>query len=199
MHQPFDYQYLNGLLKDYRYPRNKIGKMLKSGDLIALKSGLYILSEQYQKPLSLETAANLLYGPSYVSLEYALAYYGLIPEIAYQVTSVTNARKKVYYTAVGTFTYHQLKQEYYSLGYRVQKTDTSAYLIASPEKALCDKLYLTKPQANAAALEVFLSENLRLDTSALHSLDAKLISALARVAKHVNLNQLKKMVTKDGL
>jgi hypothetical protein len=193
-HQPFDYQFLKGMLQDYRYPRNKISKMLKSGDIIALKSGLYILSDIFQKPLILETAANLLYGPSYVSLDYALALYGLIPEIAYNVSSVTTGRRKIYQTPVGTFIYHHLKCDYYCLGYRVQKSGDTNYLIASPEKAVCDKLYLSPRLQDANSLEQFLFDDLRLDASALHKLDSKIITYLATVAGNNNLNLLKKLV-----
>ena len=96
--QPFDYQYLKGLFSAYRYPRNKISKLLKSGDILALKSGLYVSSERYGANFSSLQIANLLYGPSYISLEYALAHYGLIPEQVFEITSVTTGKKKLYIT-----------------------------------------------------------------------------------------------------
>ena len=195
--QPFDYQFLKGLLVNYRYPRNKISKLLKSGEIIALKSGLYILSDIFHKPIIPETVANLLYGPSYVSLDYALAYYNLIPEIASNVSSVTTGRRKTYQTPIGTFIYHHLKEDYYNIGYLVQKSGDTNYLIASPEKAVCDKLYLSPRLPDANSLEQFLFEDLRLDSAALQNLDAKLISKLAAAAGKANLNLLKKMMTKN--
>ena len=194
MQQPFDFQFLNSMFSDYRYPRNKISKLLKSRDIIALKNGLYVLSDIYQKPLIQETVANLLYGPSYISLDYALAHYGLIPEIAYNVSSVTTGRRKSYNTFLGTFIYHHLKDEYYSLGYLVERNDVTNYLIATPEKALCDKLYLSTRFEDIKSIEQFLFEDLRLDPASLQNMDAKLIAILASVASSNNLNLLKYMV-----
>lgn len=192
-HQPFDNQYLKSMISEYRYPRNKISNMLKAGEIIALKNGLYILSEKYGKPLVLETVANLLYGPSYISLDYALAHYGLIPEFAYQITSVTNSRKKVYETAIGTFTYQALKDEYYNIGYILQKADISNYLIASPEKALCDKIYLSGKLKDYEALEQFLYEDLRFDSGYLHDLDFGMITEISNVANSNNIKLLVKI------
>jgi predicted transcriptional regulator of viral defense system len=192
-HQPFDYQYLKGLLSGYRYPRNKISKLLNSGEIIALKSGLYVLSERFGRDLVPEVVANLLYGPSYVSLDYALASYGLIPELAYQVTSVTTGRRKTFETAVGTFTYQHLKPEYYSLGYQARESGDSSYLIATGEKALCDKLYFASPLEDADALERHLFEDLRIDFARLRDLDRKLISRLAGLAGKRNLKLLKEL------
>lgn len=196
-HQPFDYQYLKGLLKDYNYPRNKISKMLKSGEIIALKSGLYVLSNIYNKPLVREAVANLLYGPSYVSLEYALAHYNLIPEAVFNVTSVTSGRKKMYRTQIGTFVYSHLKSGYYNIGYVADKVEDVNYLIAIPEKALCDKLYLSPLLKDADALEKLLYEDLRLDASFLQQMDHKVISALVAVGRSTNLNLLEKLVVNN--
>ncbi len=193
-HQPFDYQYLKGLLKDYHYPRNKISKMLKSGEIIALKSGLYVLSSLYNQPLVREVVANLLYGPSYVSLEYALAHYNLIPEAVFNVTSVTCGRKKIFRTQIGTFVYNHLKTEYYNIGYVVDRIEDVNYLIAIPEKALCDKLYFSPLLRDVDALEKLLYEDLRLDTSFIKKMDHKVISVLAGVGRSTNLSLLHKLV-----
>ncbi|HOY85328.1 MAG TPA: hypothetical protein PLQ80_08555 [Candidatus Syntrophosphaera sp.] len=192
-HQPFDYQYLKGLLSGYRYPRNKISTLLGRGEIISLKSGLYVLSERYGRELVPGIVANLLYGPSYLSLDHALASYGLIPELAFQVTSVTTGRKKIFETAVGTFSYQHLKPAYYSLGYQLWQSGDSSYLIATPEKALCDKLYLAPRLEDVADLEAYLFEDLRIDPGRLRELDRKLISRLAGLAGKRNLKLLKEM------
>ena len=193
-HQPFDYQYLNGILRDYRYPRNKISKMLKTQDITALKRGLYILSDVYGKALVKAAVANLLYGPSYVSLEYALANYGLIPEYSYNLTSVTSSRKKIFRTVIGTFTYQQLKTVYYSQGFTIQKSGDTGYLIATPEKALCDKLYLSPRQQDTDMLAQMLFEDMRLEPEYLKDLNKKLIIQYAETAANNNINLLVKMV-----
>lgn len=192
--QPFDYQYLCGLLQDYKYPRNKISSLISSGELIALKRGLYILSEQYSKRVLPEVIANALYGPSYISCDYALAYYGMIPERAYNISSVTTGRRKLYHTRVGTYTYRSLKLSYYQIAYHIQNKEGTNFLIATPEKALCDQLYFYPVQAGTIELEQALSEDLRIDQLALQSLKSSLIIEIAKLANSTNLNLLSKMV-----
>lgn len=193
-HQPFDYQYLKGLLGAYRHPRNKIGKMLVKGEIIALKRGLYILNASFGRELVPEIVANLLYGPSYVSLEYALASYGFIPEAAFHVTSVTTGRRKIFATAVGTFTYRQLEPGYYSRAYRLRRTGDSGYLVATPEKALCDSLYLAPRLNDTYALEQYLFADLRVDPILLRDLDGRLISQLAGISRKNNHKLLQEIV-----
>lgn len=80
-HEEFDYQTLLDSLRTYSRPRDKITALLKKGVIVRIKKGLYIFGEEYRKnPYSNEILANLICGPSYISLEYALQYYGLIPE-----------------------------------------------------------------------------------------------------------------------
>ena len=168
--QPVDYQYITHLLSNYRYPRNKITKLLASGELISLKRGLYILAEHYKTPLVKEAVANLLYGPSYISTDYALSYYGLIPERAINITSVTTSRKKIYQTPIGIFIYQQLKSEYYALGYEIRQGEALKFLIATPEKALCDKLYLLPAQKDLKEFKKLLYEDLRVTPDRLKEL-----------------------------
>ncbi len=194
--QPFDYQYLSGLLRDYSYPRNKITKLLDSGDLIQLKRGMYVLSANYQKLLIPEVVANLLYGPSYISLDYALGYYHLIPELAFNITSVTTSRKKVYSTSIGTFSYQTIKPDYYRQGYLIHSLEGVNFLIATPEKALCDKLYLFPSQKSVAEMEIVLFDELRIDTDKFRSLNSRLIAEYSQNANSNNLRLLTAMVAK---
>ena len=181
-HQPFDYQYLKYLLKDYRYPRNKIGKLLRNGEIVAIKSGLYVLSGIFGKKPLPEQVANLLYGPSYVSLDYALSRYGLIPERVFSITSVCIGRRKAFDTAVGYFSYLQMKPEYYSLAYVRHVTTEGSYLIATPEKALCDRLYYGPAFSDITALKQYLFYDMRVDEMIFSRLDAALISRLAEAS-----------------
>jgi len=197
-YQPFDYQQLSGLLKGFRYPRNKITKLLDAGEIIQLKRGLYILSELYGKSLVPEVAANLLYGPSYLSLEYVLAYYGLIPERVVNYTSVSSGRKKEYHTPIGCFSYQQLKPEYFALGYHVVSWNNSSVLMASSEKALCDKLYLSDPLQGRDAVENYLFSDLRIDPLAFNDLDTMALRQYAAVARNRNLNLLLERVDSNG-
>lgn len=192
--QPFDYQYLTDILKGYRYPRNKISSLLKKGDLIALKRGLYMLSEDYGKTISPELTANLLYGPSYISLEYALSRYGIIPEKVFEITSVTTGKKKYFQTPLGNFSYRTLKPEYFGIAYHPWDAEDGGYLIASPEKALCDKLYLSPVMKDFTAFEIFLREDLRINESVLKTFNLELISRLAELSGSKNIVLLKEFL-----
>lgn len=192
--QPFDHQYLTSLLNGYRYPRNKIAKMIASGEIVQLKRGLYVLGEKYQKNYIPELAANLLYGPSYISTDYALRYYSMIPERVFSFTSVTTSRKKIYHTPVGSFFYQQLKPEYYNTGYVFRSADNLQYLIATAEKALCDKLYFLKSQEGIEALEQLLYEDLRIEPETIKSLRKTYVKEFAKRGGNKNINLLYELV-----
>src|SRR5579862_4289111 len=142
--EEIDYQFLLSLLSEYAHPRDKISEWLKSGDLIRVKKGLYVFGKQIALiPYSLEVLANLIYGPSAISLNYALAYYGFIPERVTTVTSITNKRKKSFATPAGEFTYQYLSLAKYPFEIELAGHKQKHFLIASPEKAICDHIYLT--------------------------------------------------------
>lgn len=167
------------LLSEYQSPNDKISELLKSKELISIRRGLYIIGPKMDLP-SPEPflIANHLRGPSYVSLESALSYWNMIPERAYEVSSVTIKTKKLYKTPVGRFSYQQLKTPYYSYGIKnIEYSPKQSILIASREKALCDKIVLT-PKINLRSIkqtQEFLIEDLRIDRETLSSLDIKLI------------------------
>ena len=84
-------------LDEYNRPNDKISEMLKSGDLTSLRRGLYVPGPELDLPSpDVFLIANHLRGPSYVSLESALSYWGLIPERVFEISSVTLKTSKVY-------------------------------------------------------------------------------------------------------
>ncbi|NDA61108.1 MAG: hypothetical protein EBX50_03595 [Chitinophagia bacterium] len=85
--------------------------------------------------------SNCLHRPSYISLESALSHYGLIPEAVYSVQNITTKKTIAYETIAGTFNYRNIKVQLF-FGYQVDNNQTIPLLIASPEKALLDYLYL---------------------------------------------------------
>ena len=98
----FSFQQLMDCLAGYAKPRDKIGALLRRGDIIRVRKGLYVFGPDYRRgPWSREVLANLIYGPSYISLDYALAYYALIPERVEEVTSVTLSRSRRFDTPLG--------------------------------------------------------------------------------------------------
>lgn len=167
------------LLGDYKSPNDKISELLKSKELISIRRGLYIPGPKTDLPKPEPfLIANHLRGPSYVSLDSALSYWNMIPERAYEISSISIKTSKLYKTSVGRFSYHQLKTPYYSYGIKNIKHSAKQYfLIASPEKALCDKIILT-PKIDLRSTKQtreFLIEDLRIDSAVLKSLEIEKI------------------------
>ncbi|GGX60444.1 hypothetical protein GCM10007392_30580 [Saccharospirillum salsuginis] len=120
--------------------------MIEAGVLVPLKKGLYVLGPEWrQGPLSLPLIGNHLYGPSCVSLEWALAWHGVIPEGVISVTSVTSRRGKHYETPVGHFSYQHVPVSLLFVGARLEEVDERTFcLLAGPTKALCGKVLPTR-------------------------------------------------------
>ncbi len=196
---PVDYATLVTLLRDYRFPKDKIAAMEKQQQLIRIKKGLFVVAQQEgTSPISRELIANHLYGPSYVSLESALSYHNLIPERVYRVRSVTMKRFKMYDTPLGVFEYRTVSPEYFSIGIQQQVTqDNTAFLIASPEKALCDLIVLSSGLRlqSSKAVKIYLEENLRIDLFENRSWNTEIISQCMEVGKKKTaLSQLLKLL-----
>jgi hypothetical protein len=185
--------YLLSLYSDYKSPRDKIKNLVKNGDLIHLKQGLYILGEMYGRTYSKEVISGILYGPSAVSLEYALSFHGLIPERVEEITCICFKRAKIFRTPIGRFSYTFLPVEKYTCGLTYQMTELGNYLIASPEKALCDKVYFSSVKGKGE-LSDFLFSELRIEKGRLRKLDPALLSRLAQVYRRMNCRYLVEMV-----
>jgi len=179
---PIDYSYLVDLLKGYKSPRDKISRMIMKKEIIQVKRGLYVLSPEFGKPIDLKIAANLIYGPSYISLEYALSYWGLIPEKVEEITSMTNKRNKFFETPLGNFSYKYLHSSKFSVGIERISGESGAFLIASKEKAICDRIALVK-DLNKGEISTFLEDDLRLDMDELSGLDIELVHEIVQVYK----------------
>jgi len=119
---PFTNGALKLLLGNYSSPNDKISSLMASGDIIQIKKGLYVVSEDYRsKKISKEIIANLIFGPSYLSLDFALSYYGIIPERVAITTSITTKRGKNFSTTFGNFYYIHASYEYYYIGISQEK------------------------------------------------------------------------------
>ncbi len=194
-----DYQLLLSALSDYAYPRDRITSWLKSEELIRVKKGLYVFGKNIaQAPYSQELLANLIYGPSAISLNYALNFYGLIPERSTVITSITNKRNKQFVTPVGNFTYRYLALNKYVVGIEIFSVNpTTAFLIASPEKALCDLICLVDKKIEMLTLsdmENYLFSDLRIDEEALSSFRLKLLKEIVHYYQDPRLHILKKFI-----
>ncbi len=188
----FDYNLLISCLSDYKNPRKKITKLLKNKDIIRVKKGLYVFGPEItERSYSLEVLANLIYGPSYISCEYALSFYGLIPERIEIVTSITNKRNKFFKTPVGEFSYKYLPKTKYSCGITQLKIDDNRnILIAIKEKAIIDLIWKAKDLSGISQIQAFFLDNLRMDEYELKKLDINQILEINKIFKSSSVNAL---------
>lgn len=150
--EEFDYQTLLDSLRDYAHARKKLTALLRKGDIIRVKKGLYLFGERHRRsPYCRELLANLIHGPSCISLEYALYYHGLTPERVKTVTSVACSRSRSFDTPVGVFSYRMIPRTALSTGMdRIELADGRSFLMAVPEKALADRVAAERGGATSA-------------------------------------------------
>lgn len=191
-----DTQTLLSFLTDYQKPRECILRMVKNGELIRLKNGFYLIADKIEEEsntaVPYEQVANLLYGPSYISLEWALSFYGMIPERVHTITSMTLGRNKEFNTPIGNFTYSKLSTSRYPIGITQKKSSDfiGGFLIASPEKALADLVFTTCKGLNKEELKQELLESKRIDRECFHQLDKVLLSKIAKAYHTKSVNYL---------
>jgi hypothetical protein len=154
--------------------------MLKHGEIIQLRRGLYALSRQYGGKVESSEVANLIYGPSYISLEYALSYYGLIPERVEAVTSVTSKRSKRFVNPMGTFSYEHIPVGAYPVGIDLVKNGETGIFFASKEKALCDQVALASNIRTLTEIGEYIIENLRIDTDSIADFAIDLLDEISQ-------------------
>jgi hypothetical protein len=188
----FDYLALMGALKDYKRPRDKVTALLRRGDIIRIKKGIYTLGPHLRKgPVSREVLGNLIHGPSYLSLEYALFVHQLIPERAETVTSVTMHKTKAFVTPLGPFSYRHVKTPYYTVGQRLDLLpDQRGFVLACPEKAVADKVYFSRGLKRLADLDAYLFADLRMEREDFSRLDAAVFQELSAIEGRRTLNLL---------
>jgi len=196
----FDFNDIQNLLPEYKYIRNKISRLVQNKYLIRLKQGVYLKNPEISGTnYSLEYLAQKLYRRSYVSLQYALQLYGMIPESVYEVTSVTDRANKVFDTSEGRFSYRLLKPEYYRVGV-TQLRDPYGYIFdsATREKAMADLLYYENNFNSRSALYDYIINGLRIEEEDIAALNPDLLSKIAEAGKKRNLDYLTECVMDAG-
>lgn len=188
----FDHQILVDFLRDFKKPRDKISSLVAEGKIVRLKRGLYVFGEEWRRhPLTLETIANLLYGPSCVSFEYALCRYGLIAERSSVITSLTIGDSKTFHTPVGAFEYRAIDREKFKVGIEYRNLeDEGGYFIASREKALADLVYRTPGIRSQEQLRYFLFEEMRMDEEMFRAFDFERLHQIAQAYKKQSVQML---------
>lgn len=182
---PIPHHMLINMLQDYKRPNDKIHELISKKILLPVKKGLYVTGATIgNNQVPKELIANLLYGPSYISLDYALAHYNIIPERVVKISSVCNKPSKTITNALGTFIYKHIPMPYYSYGISEYNNTSISCLMASPEKAVCDKLVCANgvnPRSVKETIELLVN-NWRMDEDALKQLNVKQISSWIKKA-----------------
>ena len=180
--------------QNYSSPHNKLSRLKKEGHLYQIRRGRY----EDNRNVNPHILACLIYGPSYLSFEYALSFYGLISERVSTYTSATTGknRTKLFNNIYGNYSYQDIPRTAFPYDTLVKTENNQGYLIATPEKALCDTLCKQKPVTSIKALKELLFENLRLDKEEFLKLNFDSILFLCPLYKKKNLSFLQKLAEK---
>ena len=177
---------IESLYPELKSADKKVTWLEKQGIIIRLKRGLYVINPEYSgKTLSSELIANHLYTPSYISMSTALRYYGLIPEAVDVHQSMTVKHSRSFQTPVGSYDYKYISREAFSIGVRSMHKGDYAFLIASPEKALCD-LIANSSQVNLRYMkdvETYLEQDIRMDMDEFNKMDKTIFEDYIKVGK----------------
>ncbi len=183
---PFDTNVLSSVFPDHKHISEKAISLVDTGRIIRLKKGLYVASEEETgKPICRPLLANHIYGPSYVSFSTALRFYGLIPERVHTIQSVTTKHSRDFENKMGLFTYRNASDEYFHIGIRIIAENDLSFLMASPEKALCDIINFSKGINLRFIKDVgdFLENDIRLDTEILQEFNTDILEECAKYGR----------------
>ncbi|MBP6713609.1 MAG: hypothetical protein KA157_06710 [Aliarcobacter sp.] len=172
---------------------DKINKLKKEGLIQTLKRGLYLHKSPFiNTNISKEIIANTLLSPSYISFDYALYFYGLIPESVFDVTSATTKRSKSFKTDIGVFSFKEITKKLYPIGLKIESSKNGNFIIATKEKALCDKIYYTKDIkiTSKKSMIEFLENDLRIDLEELEDCNIEIFEKYFEISKSKKIHFL---------
>jgi len=178
--------------KEYSDINGKIRRDIHYGKYIPVIRGIYETNENTPGYF----LSSYIYGPSYLSFEYALSFYGIIPERVnnYTMATFNKRKKKTYVTSFGTFIYRDVPKAAYPFEIRAIEENSYVYFLASKEKAICDTLYSSKPIYSIKQLKELMFEDFRIDVDEFSKLDMDKICLLIPKYQSQNLGYLKKMI-----
>lgn len=174
--------------------RRQVSEWVKKDRIVELKRGLYTLQEALEdKSVSGYLLANVIYSPSYISLESALSHYGMIPERVEIITSVASKKTQTFENKFAKFIYRHIKQNCFD--YFIAKNDenNAQYVIATPEKAILDYLYFKLSTISKIESDYF-TESLRLQN--LSILDTTKLQRIAKLYHQDKLMHLTKILVR---
>lgn len=177
---------IESLYPELKSANKKVIWLEKQGVIIRLKRGLYVINPEHSgKTLSNELIANHIYTPSYISMSTALRYYGLIPEAVCVNQSMTVKHSRSFQTPVGGYNYKYISRKAFPIGVRSMNKGDYAFLIASPEKALCDLIAnsLKVILRYMKDVEIYLEQDIRMDMDEFYNMDATIFEDYINVGK----------------
>lgn len=179
---------LSLIYNNYKNKNTKIQRDNKTGKITRIINGLY----ETDKNIPGYLLASSLYGPSYLSFDFALYYYNLIPEKVFNYTCATynKKKKKLYKTPFGIYIYRDVPKEVYPLDINIIKIGEYTMQIASKEKALCDKLYTLSPLKNIKEIKIMLYDDLRIEKNDLLELNIDKIKKFSELYHSTNVKLL---------
>ena len=182
-------------LSEYKNPKTKLGRLVKDGIYTPIIRGIYETNPKIPGYL----LAGSIYGPSYLSFEFALSYYGIIPEAVHVYTSATfdKKKKRMYDTSFGSFIYRDVPAKVYPMGITLETEGDYTFQIATKEKALCDKLYSIKVASNQKELRVMIVDDLRIDIDEIRNFDENIMKDISEAYHSTNVSLLYKIYKRE--
>ncbi len=179
-------------LKDYSNPACRLGRMVDNGIYTKVVRGLY----ETDPDTSGYRLAQAIRNPSYLSFEWALSYYGLIPEAVRTYTCATylTHRSKRYSNHFGNYSYNDTAPKAFPYCTRMFTDNGYSWWIAEPEKAICDELYSKPPVYSLRDMEDMLFEDLRIDEDELLKMDSGTIAELSGLYGSSNVKLFSKLM-----
>lgn len=182
---------------NYGNSKTKITRLVKNGVLIKLKKGMY---EDDTKIDHSELYANYLISPSYISFQYMLAYYGLIPEAVYSITSATTLKKKKTEIVLSNnirYSYQDIPKSAFNFGLTTTDSNGDKILVATVEKALTDLIYLYTDIVSIKDIKELLFEDLRIDEIEFYTLSSCKLLDFASLYPSTSLKVFIKFIKKE--
>lgn len=180
---------------DYANPLDKIKRDFDKGIIIRLTKGMYE-TDKHVDPYLL---ASSILSPSYLSFDWALSFYGLIPERVVSITSASlnNRKNKTFVNQFGRYEYTDIPTNAFSEGLTYLENGDYIVKIATKEKAICDSLCKWRVVKSSRDLKELLFVDKRIDVDEFSSCDFKLMKRLASLYKKTNLDLLIKLIERE--
>ena len=180
---------------DYVDPLDKIKRDADKGVIVRLAKGIYETDKNTEPCLLAESILS----PSYLSFDWALSFYGLIPERVFAITSASLGlrKNKTFENQFGRYEYTDIPVEAFSEGLTYLENSEYAAKIAMKEKAICDSLCKWRVVKNVKELKELLFEDKRIDEDEFALCDFELMKRLAKLYNKTNLKLLIKLIRKE--